>query len=97
MEYIIGYNEFDDYFENNMISEKLYGYWKHFINLLPQHLKQEAKRKGFKLHCRSPDGSTCDFYHDLMFYVPNASDELKRYLKGLCNVVRCKQSKTSLI
>lgn len=66
-------------FQKNTPGNKLQKLWEKVLNALPQHLKEEAKQKGFVLK-KNPLVEDSTFAKYLLMDVPNASEELSEFL-----------------
>lgn len=79
-DYFITAQEYLEYKKSEEIPEKLQQIWADLINRIDdKDLKKEAEEKGFKI-VDNPDMEDDIIAYYVMFEVPNASDELTKYL-----------------
>ncbi len=65
-------------------------FWEDFVGQLPRSLQHEAREKGFELFPKEQTSlARPNYFYNVMFQIPNASNELKEALTEIFNVIVC--------
>jgi hypothetical protein len=90
MNYVIDAADIEEYRETGKMPTKLRVFWEDFVSQLPRNLQDEAKEKGFELFPKKQTKLTRpNYFYNVMFQIPDASDELKEALTEIFNVIVC--------